>query len=78
VRYPELPILFLETRPLAEEWTFRYLGAALAEAIAEAGHAAPPHRRAAEAPTDYIAAPADAAPDSPAKRSRRRRSTPSA
>lgn len=35
VRYPTVPILFLETRPLAEEWTFRYLGAALAEAMAE-------------------------------------------
>ncbi len=35
VRYPSVPILFLETRPLAEEWTFRYLGAALAEALAE-------------------------------------------
>lgn len=34
VRYPEIPIVFLETRPLAEEWTFRYLGAALAEALA--------------------------------------------
>lgn len=33
VRYPEIPIVFLETRPLAEEWTFRYLGAALAEAL---------------------------------------------
>ena len=31
VRYPEIPILFLETRALAEEWTFRYLGAALAD-----------------------------------------------
>jgi hypothetical protein len=31
VRYPEIPIVFLETRPLAEEWTYRYLGAALAE-----------------------------------------------
>ncbi len=31
VRYPEISIVFLETRPLAEEWTFRYLGAALAE-----------------------------------------------
>jgi hypothetical protein len=31
VRYPEIAIVFLETRPLAEEWTFRYLGAALAE-----------------------------------------------
>jgi hypothetical protein len=34
VRYPETPIVFAETRPLAEEWTFRWLGAALAEAIA--------------------------------------------
>lgn len=35
VRYPHVPILFLETRALAEEWTFRYLGAAVAEAAAE-------------------------------------------
>lgn len=34
VRYPEIPIIFAETRPLAEEWTFRWLGAALAEALA--------------------------------------------
>jgi hypothetical protein len=33
VRYPEVPILFVETRPLAEEWTYRWLGAALAESI---------------------------------------------
>ncbi len=32
VRYPEIPIIFLENRALAEEWTFRYLGAALADA----------------------------------------------
>ena len=31
VRYPEIHIVFAETRPLAEEWTFRYLGAAAAE-----------------------------------------------
>jgi hypothetical protein len=31
VRYPEIPIVFAETRPLAEEWTFRWLGAAAAE-----------------------------------------------
>lgn len=31
VRYPEIHIMFAETRPLAEEWTFRYLGAAVAE-----------------------------------------------
>lgn len=35
VRYPEVPIVFAETRPLAEEWTFRYLGAALAEDAVE-------------------------------------------
>jgi hypothetical protein len=31
VRYPEIPIVFCETRALAEEWTYRFLGAALAE-----------------------------------------------
>jgi len=30
VRYPTVPITFGETRPLAEEWTLRFLGAALA------------------------------------------------
>lgn len=30
IRYPTIPIHFAETRPLAEEWTYRYLGAALA------------------------------------------------
>ena len=33
VRYPLVPIVFCETRPLAEEWTFRFLGAALAHFI---------------------------------------------
>jgi hypothetical protein len=36
VRYPTVPIHFAETRPLAEEWTHRFLGAALAHAQAEA------------------------------------------
>jgi hypothetical protein len=31
VRYPTVPIHFCETRPLAEEWTYRFLGAALAQ-----------------------------------------------
>jgi ERCC4-type nuclease len=31
IRYPSVPILFLESRSLAEEWTFRFLGAALAD-----------------------------------------------
>jgi hypothetical protein len=36
VRWPGVPIVFAETRPLAEEWTFRFLGAALAELAAVA------------------------------------------
>jgi len=35
VRYPSVPITFCGTRPLAEEWTFRFLGAALAFIDAE-------------------------------------------
>jgi hypothetical protein len=31
LRYAEIQIVFAETRPLAEEWTFCYLGAASAE-----------------------------------------------
>lgn len=36
VRYPNVPIVFCETRRLAEEWTYRFLGAALAYADEEA------------------------------------------
>lgn len=36
VRWPNVPIVFCETRALAEEWTFRFLGAA---AVALAEHA---------------------------------------
>lgn len=50
VRYPEIPVVFLETRPLAEEWTFRYLGAALAEHESEEGAL---QLRAAELPLDF-------------------------
>jgi hypothetical protein len=35
VRYPSVPIVFCETRPLAEQWTYRFLGAALSYATAE-------------------------------------------
>ncbi len=31
VRFPTIPIIFAETRPLAQEWTYRFLGAALVE-----------------------------------------------
>ena len=30
VRFSTVPIVFAETRPLAQEWTYRFLGAALA------------------------------------------------
>jgi hypothetical protein len=50
VRYPEIPIVFLETRPLAEEWTFRYLGAAMAEYESERGGQS---ARVAEAEATY-------------------------
>lgn len=36
VRYPAVPVVFCETRKLAEEWTYRFLGAARAEALGEA------------------------------------------
>lgn len=31
VRYPAVPIVFCDTRPLAQEWAYRFLGAAVAE-----------------------------------------------
>jgi hypothetical protein len=36
VRWPNVPIVFAETRQLAEEWTYRFLGAAHAWALTEA------------------------------------------
>jgi hypothetical protein len=36
VRFPEVPIVFCETRPLAEEWTYRFLGAALDHHLSDA------------------------------------------
>ena len=32
VRYPEVPVVFADSRKFAEEWTYRFLAAALAEA----------------------------------------------
>ena len=34
-RFPSVPIVFAETRPLAQEWTYRFLGAAVAHAEQE-------------------------------------------
>jgi hypothetical protein len=36
IRYPSVPIIFAETRPFAEEWTYRYLAAGLLQAQQEA------------------------------------------
>ena len=33
-RFPSVPIVFCETRPLAQEWAYRWLGACLAEVSA--------------------------------------------
>lgn len=33
-RFPAVPVVFCETRPLAQEWTYRWLGACLAELAA--------------------------------------------
>ena len=38
-RFPLVPIVFCETRPLAQEWAYRWLGACLAELDAAAGTA---------------------------------------
>ena len=35
VRYPTVPIVFCETRPLAQEWAYRFLGASLRYALEE-------------------------------------------
>jgi hypothetical protein len=37
VRFPNVPIVFCETRPLAQEWTYRVLGAALVHHLHETG-----------------------------------------
>lgn len=36
IRWPGIPLIFCETRPLAEEWTYRYLAAAQVWASSEA------------------------------------------
>lgn len=55
VRFPAVPIVFCESRPLAQEWTYRFLGAALAHYAEDA----PGADRAAELPSAGPLAPAD-------------------
>ena len=71
VRYPNVPIVFCETRSLAEEWTYRYLAAArvwaetettAVERIEQATHAAPPARARGSRPyADQTELPASVA-----------------
>jgi len=61
VRWPNVPIVFCETRPLAEEWTYRFLAAAHLWAATE--HAA--IERINPPPGDPDATDLDRAPDAP-------------
>jgi hypothetical protein len=36
VRFPNVPIVFCETRPLAQEWTYRFLGASASHHLDDA------------------------------------------
>lgn len=68
VRVPSVPIVFAESRPLAQEWAYRFLGAALQELAAEpaaellaarlvpAGPLPPPEPTTAEVRTWALAA----------------------
>jgi hypothetical protein len=61
-RFPAVPVMFAETRPLAQEWTYRFLGAALSELrdhAATAGPAGP------LAPLPTAAQPRGAGPRAP-------------
>ena len=51
VRYPAVPIVFADSRKLAEEWTYRFLAAALvhhAPPVATLAGNAPPHAEAGD------------------------------
>ncbi len=66
VRWPSVPIVFTETRPLAQEWTYRWLAAALEAAVEEvhgAGRLAD-LTVAGELPPIRWGSPAEAASDS--------------
>jgi hypothetical protein len=58
VRFPAVPIVFCETRPLAQEWTYRFLGAVLAHQLDDE----PARQRTAALPTAGVLGPASATP----------------
>jgi hypothetical protein len=57
-RFPSVPVMFAETRKLAEEWTYRFLGAALVELAAYEGTAAREGRLAPAGPMPLDERPA--------------------
>jgi hypothetical protein len=71
VRYPNVPIVFCETRKLAEEWVYRYLAAAQVwseGALADAalhGHGAGPSRAATRRSANGHPAPGSDASEQP-------------
>jgi hypothetical protein len=58
VRWPDIPIVFCETRKLAEEWTYRYLGAAHSWAASEVAVL----QRMGTGDTEMLGAPSQPAP----------------
>jgi hypothetical protein len=58
VRWPDIPIVFCETRKLAEEWTYRYLGAAHSWAAGEVAVL----ERIGTGDTEMLGAPSQPAP----------------
>jgi len=58
VRFPTVPIVFCETRPLAQEWAYRFLGAA----VAHHGEHAAAERLEATLPAAGPLAPAEPTP----------------
>jgi ERCC4-type nuclease len=57
-RFPSVPVIFAETRALAQEWTYRFLAAALSEVAQESGAL----ERVAELQTELQTEPAESAP----------------
>ena len=58
VRWPNVPIVFAETRKLATEWTYRYLAAAFAELSADPGTALSPAGPLPPGPLRAVSRPA--------------------
>jgi hypothetical protein len=67
VRWPNVPIVFAETRQLAEEWTYRFLAAAHTWALTEVASAVrlAPHVTDAAAPDSRVAVELVQAPTAP-------------